>query len=51
MDLLLAANLLNRIYFSDAAIGKALENMFRTLNDEGRLVIIDNRRIEKANQS
>jgi hypothetical protein len=48
VDLLLAANLLNRIYFSDAAIGKALENMFRTLNDEGRLVIIDNRRIEKA---
>jgi len=48
VDLIIAANLLNRSYFSDARIGAALRNMLNALREGGRLAVIDNRRLEKA---
>jgi hypothetical protein len=47
-DLLIAANILNHDYFSSNELRKALVNLLAALNESGRLVIIDNRDIEKS---
>jgi len=47
-DLIIAANVLNRSYFSDNQIKKALLNIFNALNNLGRFVVVDNRENEKA---
>ena len=39
------ANLLRRLYFSDEAINHALESVFRSLQDDGYLLVVDNPRI------
>lgn len=46
VDLIKIANVLNRVYFSDAAILKALANLKTALKTHGRLVITDNRKME-----
>jgi SAM-dependent methyltransferase len=48
LDLIIAANILNKCYFSENQLRKAVNNLVCTLNDGGRLVIIDSRKIEKA---
>jgi len=48
VDLIIAANLLNRNYFSDKQIIQALENILDALNNQGRCVIVDSRKIEKG---
>lgn len=47
-DLIKVANVLNRSYFSDEEIIKALTNFYLTLRPGGRLLIIDNRNTENA---
>jgi hypothetical protein len=47
-DLIIAGNILNRDYFSIPDLRKALKNLFEALSESGRLVIIDNRDIEKS---
>jgi hypothetical protein len=46
--MVLAANILNRVYFSDGKLLAAIRNLVRALNQMGRLVIIDNRQVESA---
>jgi hypothetical protein len=48
VDLIIAANILNRDYFSETQILKAVNNLVCALNDGGRFVIVDSRKIEKA---
>ncbi len=48
VDLIIAANVLNRNYFSKDQITKAIKIMVATLKETGRVVIIDNRKIEKS---
>jgi len=48
VDLILAANVLNRCYFSDECIVKAIGNFVKTLNEGGRLVVVDSREVEKS---
>jgi hypothetical protein len=43
-----AANLLNRSYFSDVLIRQALGNLWRALEPDGLLLVIDNRALEQA---
>ncbi len=47
-DLIIAANILNRGYFTTSEITQALRNLAATLNDNGRIAVIDNRPGEKA---
>ncbi len=47
-DLIIAANLLNRSYFTASEIKLALKNMLDALGDSGRIVIIENRKNEQA---
>jgi hypothetical protein len=46
--LVLAANILNRSYFSDAQIARALGNLYAALSKNGILAIVDSRDLEKA---
>ena len=47
-DLVIAANILNRSYFSDSQLVQATENLLAVLNQNGVLAIIDSRNIEKS---
>jgi hypothetical protein len=47
-DLIIAANILNRVYFTDCQIRRALNNLVAALNNNGRIVIVDNRPGEKS---
>jgi hypothetical protein len=48
VDLIIAANILNRGYFTASEINHALKKLAAVLNDSGRIVIVDNRPGEKA---
>jgi len=48
-DLVVAANILNRSYFSDAELTGALRNLRGALKDSGRLAVIENRSSEQSN--
>jgi hypothetical protein len=48
VDLIIAANILNRGYFTASEIEKALKRLVGALKDNGRIVIIDNRTVEKS---
>ncbi|MHB1033732.1 MAG: hypothetical protein ACYC35_12815 [Pirellulales bacterium] len=48
VNLVIAANILNRCYFSDEQIRQALRNMNGALKDDGRVAIVDNRDRERA---
>ena len=47
-DLIIIANVLNRVYFSDATIGEALGKLKAALTHDGRIAIIDNRPGERS---
>jgi hypothetical protein len=47
-DLIIAANILNRSYFTASEIKQALINMASILNGSGRIAIIENRKNEQA---
>jgi hypothetical protein len=47
-DLIIAANIINRSYFTASEIKKALENMLAALNDAGRILIVENHKNEQA---
>jgi hypothetical protein len=47
-DLILAANILNREYFKEEAILTAFGNLLEALEEGGWVVVVDNRRIERA---
>lgn len=47
-DLIIAANILNRSYFTTSEIKQALINMVAILNGFGRIAIIENRKNEQA---
>ena len=42
-DIVIAANILNRGYFSSASLSRALDNLVAALADGGRLALIENR--------
>jgi hypothetical protein len=46
VDLVLAANILNRCYFSDSQLAQAVKNLRAALNGSGYIAIIDNRKHE-----
>ena len=48
-DLVIAANILNRDYFSDSLIADALRNLRGALKEGGRLALIENRPAEQSN--
>jgi hypothetical protein len=48
VDLVIAANLLNRSYFPEDELKRALGNLIGALTDHGLLALIENRAIEKA---
>lgn len=48
VDVIIAANILNKAYFDDSNIIQALKNMVSVLNEKGLIAIIDNRPDEKA---
>ncbi|MGH8160842.1 MAG: hypothetical protein ACRESR_01570 [Gammaproteobacteria bacterium] len=48
-DLVVAANILNRDYFSDDKLASALRNLRGALKDTGTLAVIENRPAEQAN--
>lgn len=48
-DLVIAANILNRDYFSDTRLVDALRNLRTALNEGGRLAVIENRPAEQSN--
>jgi hypothetical protein len=48
IDLIIAANILNRSYFTTSEIEQALNKLVATLNEAGLIAIIDNRPNEKA---
>jgi hypothetical protein len=48
VNLVIAANLLNRCYFADERIQQALRNVNGALKDDGRVAIVDNRDRERA---
>jgi len=50
MDIVIAANLLNRAYFSDAQIELALRNCYAALNENGILVIIRNKLTDEGDE-
>ena len=47
-DLIIAANILNRSYFTDFELKAALVNLVKALRAGGRIAIIDNRPLERA---
>jgi hypothetical protein len=47
-DLIIAANILNRVYFTASELELALKKLLAALKDTGRMVIIDNRPGEKS---
>jgi hypothetical protein len=47
-DLILAANILNRVYFTEENLGRAIRNLIRALREGGRLVVIQNSGGEKS---
>lgn len=47
-DLIIAANILNRVYFTANEIQRALKELSSALNENGRIVVIDNRSAEKS---
>ena len=49
VDLVIAANILNRSYFSDARLIAALQNLRGAMKDSGRLALIENRSAEQSN--
>jgi SAM-dependent methyltransferase len=48
MDVVKVANVLNRQYFNDSMIKIALEKLKHVLKPGGHLIIVDNRKLEKA---
>jgi hypothetical protein len=48
LDIVKVANVLNRLYFSDEQIMKALMSLKVSMKPEGKLVITDNREVEMA---
>lgn len=48
VDVIKAANVLNRVYFTDNAIQKAIVNLKNALKTGGRLIITDNRKSEQV---
>ena len=48
VDVVKVANLLNRGYFPDDAIRRALGNLWRALDLHGLLLVVDNREVEKS---
>jgi hypothetical protein len=48
VDLVIAANLLNRSYFSDSQLKKIIKNLLSALVEGGCLAIIDNRNTENS---
>ena len=48
VDLIIAANIINRCYFPDSQILRSVRNLASALRIGGRLVVVDNREIEKA---
>lgn len=48
-DLVIAANILNRDYFSDARLTAAMRNLKGALKDNGTLAVIENRPTEQSN--
>ncbi|HEY3520627.1 MAG TPA: class I SAM-dependent methyltransferase [Rhodanobacteraceae bacterium] len=49
VDLVIAANILNRSYFSDAQLTSAVRNLRGALKEAGRLAVIENRPAEQSN--
>ena len=49
VDLVIAANILNRSYFPDARLRDAVRNLRGALKDSGRLAVIENRPEEQSN--
>jgi hypothetical protein len=47
-DLVIAANILNRSYFSDAKLVEALRNLRAAMKASGRLAVIENRSVEQS---
>jgi hypothetical protein len=47
-DLVVAANVLNLLYFSEERLLQAIDNLLHALRESGRLAVIDNRDMEKA---
>jgi hypothetical protein len=47
-DLIIAANIFNRVYFTELQIRHALSNLAAALSNNGRIAIIDNRPDEKS---
>lgn len=48
LDVIVAANVLNKTYFSNKQILKAVKMMVSNLNRNGRIVVVDSRTIEKS---
>ena len=48
IDLVIAANILNESYFSINDLNLAIKNLIKCLSQNGILVVIDNRKIEKG---
>lgn len=48
-DLVIAANILNRDYFSDARLADALRNLRAAMRPDARLALIENRPAEQSN--
>jgi hypothetical protein len=48
VDVVIAANILNQSYFTDFELKKAIRNLREALKEDGFLVIIDNRSLERA---
>ena len=47
-DLIIAANILNRVYFSDAMLLTAISNLISSLKEGGILAVIDSREEERS---
>jgi hypothetical protein len=48
VDLVIAANILNKAYFTDEQISQALRNLLQGMDDLGRLAIVDNSQLERS---
>lgn len=48
VDIVKVANVLNRSYFSDGQIVKALTNLSQAMKPDGKLLIVDNRKTERV---
>jgi hypothetical protein len=47
-DLIVAANILNRVYFTEENLGRAIRNLIGALTEGGRLAVVQNSGGEKA---